>query len=65
MLIFTLTILLGAFLLFQVELIIGKSVLPWFGGASAVWVTCMFFFQLALLIGYCYAHLLDRYRPRL
>src|SRR5215469_223689 len=60
MLILGFTILLGAFLLFQVELIIGKCILPWFGGASAVWITCMLFFQIALLGGYLYAHLLDK-----
>jgi spermidine synthase len=64
MLILGLTILLGAFLLFQVELIIGKCILPWFGGASAVWITCMLFFQVGLLGGYLYGHLLDRSRVR-
>ncbi len=62
MLIFTLTIFLGALLLFQVELIIGKYILPWFGGTSAVWITCMLFFQVLLLGGYAYGHLLDRAR---
>ena len=42
--VFRLTSLLGAFLLFQVELIIGKHILPWFGGTSSVWITCMLFF---------------------
>ncbi len=64
MLIFTLTIFLGALLLFQVELIIGKYILPWFGGTSAVWITCMLFFQVLLLGGYAYGHLLDRGHPR-
>jgi hypothetical protein len=64
MVIFCLTILLSAVLLFQVELIIGKYILPWFGGTSAVWITCMLFFQLALLAGYAYGHLLQRFRPR-
>ena len=59
MLIFSLTIFLGALLLFQVELIIGKYILPWFGGTSAVWITCMLFFQVLLLGGYAYGHLLD------
>jgi hypothetical protein len=40
---------------------IAKAILPWFGGASAVWVTCMLFFQAALLGGYLYAHGLARY----
>ena len=60
MLLYTLTVFLGAFLLFQVELIIGKYILPWFGGASAIWITCMLFFQALLLAGYAYGHLLDR-----
>lgn len=53
-----LTIFLGAFLLFQVELLIAKMILPWFGGSAAVWLTCLMFFQVALLGGYCYAHVL-------
>jgi hypothetical protein len=60
MLIFSLTAFLSALLLFQVELIIGKYILPWFGGSSAVWITCMLFFQTVLLGGYAYGHLLDR-----
>jgi hypothetical protein len=51
-------ILVGAFLLFQVQLIIGKYILPWFGGAPAVWTTCMLVFQVLLLAGYIYAYLL-------
>ena len=63
--VYTLTILVGAFLLFQVEPVIGKIVLPWFGGSAAVWTACLLFFQIALLAGYCYAHALIRYvRPR-
>ena len=54
-----LTILVGAFLLFQVQLIIGKYILPWFGGTPAVWTTCLLFFQLLLLGGYLYAHILS------
>ena len=50
------TILLGAFLLFQVQPLISKAILPWFGGATAVWTTCMLFFQVFLLGGYVYAH---------
>lgn len=56
------TIFLSAFLLFQVQPIIAKVVLPWFGGSSAVWSTCMLFFQLALLLGYLYAHWLHDVR---
>jgi hypothetical protein len=56
MLIYALTIFLSAFLLFQVQPIIAKSILPWFGGSAAVWTTCMLFFQMELLLGYAYAH---------
>src|SRR4051812_17609672 len=52
------TILLSAFLLFQVQPVISKKILPWFGGSPAVWTTCVLFFQLVLLGGYAYAHLL-------
>jgi hypothetical protein len=52
------TIFLGAFLLFQVQPLIGKFILPWFGGGPGVWTTCLLFFQLALLGGYAYAHFL-------
>ena len=51
-----LTIFLSAFLLFQVQPIMGKMVLPWFGGSASVWTTCMLFFQALLLIGYLYTH---------
>ena len=50
------TIFLGAFLLFAVQLVLGKYFLPWFGGTPAMWTTCMFFFQTLLLAGYAYAH---------
>lgn len=53
-------ILLGAFLLLQVQPLIAKSILPWFGGSAAVWTTCMLFFQAALLGGYAWAHWLSR-----
>ena len=52
------TIFVSAFLLFQVQLIMGKAILPWFGGTAAVWTTCMLVFQLLLLAGYGYAHFL-------
>ena len=52
------TIALSAFLLFLVQPIIAKQILPWFGGTSAVWTTCMVFFQVVLLGGYAYAHAL-------
>lgn len=48
---------LSAFLIFQVQPMIGKYILPWFGGAPAVWTTCLLFFQTLLLAGYAYAHL--------
>jgi hypothetical protein len=54
---FALTIFLSAFLLFQVQPLVSKRILPWFGGSPAVWTTCMLFFQLLLLGGYLYAHL--------
>lgn len=55
----------GAYLLFQLEPLIGKFILPWFGGSPAVWITCMLFFQVFLLGGYAYAHLnLERFPVR-
>ena len=63
---YALTIFLGAFLLFLVEPIIGKYILPWFGGVPAVWATCLLFFQVVLLAGYCYAHFISRMlRPKM
>ena len=53
-----LTIFLGALLLFAVEPLIAKMILPWFGGSAEVWIACLLFFQAALLAGYLYAHLL-------
>jgi hypothetical protein len=55
-----LTILLSAFLLFQIQPLISKFILPWFGGSPAVWTTCMLFFQCLLFCGYAYAHLTSR-----
>jgi SAM-dependent methyltransferase len=60
MLLYALTISLSAFLLFAVQPIIAKAILPWFGGSSAVWSTCMLFFQAVLLLGYAYAHWLHQ-----
>src|SRR5687768_5140731 len=48
---------LGAFLLFLVQPLIARYILPWFGGGPGVWTTCMLFFQAVLLAGYGYAHL--------
>jgi hypothetical protein len=56
MLLSALTIFLSAFLLFQIQPMIAKMILPWFGGSAAVWITAMLFFQTALLGGYLYAH---------
>ncbi len=53
---YALTIFLSAFLLFQLQPLIGKHILPWFGGSPAVWTTCLLFFQTVLLGGYLYAH---------
>ena len=58
--IFALAILTGAFLLFQVQPLICKFILPWFGGGPAVWTTCMLFFQTFLFAGYAYAHFTAR-----
>ena len=60
-----LTIFLSAFLLFQVQPMIGRFVLPWFGGGPAVWTDCMLFFQTMLLAGYGYAHWLGSRRGRM
>jgi len=56
---FSITIFLSAFLLFQIQPLISKRILPWFGGSPAVWTTCMLSFQLLLLGGYVYAHLIS------
>jgi SAM-dependent methyltransferase len=65
MFLYALTILVSAFLLFQVQPVIAKIILPWFGGSAAVWTTCMLFFQMALLLGYLYSHAVVRYlNPR-
>src|SRR5512133_1413544 len=61
MLLYALTILVSAFLLFQVQPVIAKIILPWFGGSAAVWTTCLLFFQMVLLLGYLYAHAVVRY----
>jgi hypothetical protein len=54
-------IFLGALLLFQVQPMIARYILPWFGGSSSVWTTCMLFFQVGLFAGYAYAHTLATY----
>ncbi|MFM7227053.1 MAG: hypothetical protein ACKO10_05840, partial [Betaproteobacteria bacterium] len=55
------TIFSSAFLLFFVQPIVSKHILPWFGGSAAVWATCLVFFQSALLLGYAYADRLTRW----
>ncbi len=57
---FPLTIFLGAFLLFLIEPLFAKLILPRFGGSAAVWATCLVFFQSALLLGYLYADITAR-----
>jgi len=59
MVLYAFTTFLSAFLLFQVQPLIGKYILPWFGGGLAVWTTCMLFFQVLLLAGYAATHFLS------
>lgn len=61
---FALTTFLSAFLLFQVQPLLSKAILPWFGGSPAVWTVCMLFFQIVLFCGYVYAHVTTKYLPR-
>src|SRR5512139_3672253 len=61
MAIYATTIFLSAFLLFQIQPMLAKMILPWFGGSAAVWITCVLFFQAGLLGGYIYAHWSVRY----
>ena len=56
------TIFVSAFLLFLVQPLIARQILPWFGGSAAVWTLCLVFFQVVLLLGYFYADWLSR-RP--
>ena len=65
MLLYACTIFTSAFLLFLVQPIVAKQILPWFGGSAAVWTTCLVFFQVALLAGYAYSDLTTRkLKPR-
>ncbi|MEY4580600.1 MAG: hypothetical protein RL701_5303 [Pseudomonadota bacterium] len=65
MLPYAVTTFLSAFLLFIVQPLIARQILPWFGGAAAVWTTCLLFFQSVLLAGYAYTHASVRWlRPR-
>ena len=62
---YAVAIFLGSFLLFLIEPIAGKKLLPLLGGSAAVWTTCLVFFQTALLGGYLLAHwMATRLRPR-
>src|SRR4051812_44418969 len=61
MILYALTIFSSAFLLFLVQPIMAKQILPWFGGSAAVWTTCLVFFQFLLLFGYAYADWTTRY----
>ena len=61
MVLYAWVIFLGAFLLFQIQPLIAKIILPSFGGSSVVWSTCMLFFQVLLLLGYAYAHWLNEH----
>ena len=63
--VYALSVVLSAFLLFQIQPMIGRFILPWFGGTSAVWSTVLLFFQCVLTGGYAYAYwLLGRLRGR-
>jgi hypothetical protein len=65
MLLYACTIFTSAFLLFLVQPVIAKQILPWFGGSAAVWTTCLAFFQVALLAGYAYSDVTTRkLKPR-
>ncbi|NQY65557.1 MAG: hypothetical protein HRT38_17965 [Alteromonadaceae bacterium] len=57
---FLITIFLSSFLLFQIQPILAKMALPFFGGGAAIWTACMLFFQLFLLLGYLYSHYLTK-----
>jgi len=58
---YALVIFISAFLIFLVQPLIAKQILPWFGGSAALWGTCLLFFQTALLAGYAYADALNRW----
>ena len=61
---YALAIFVSAFLLFQVQPVIARLILPWFGGSASVWIICLLFFQVVLLLGYSYGHwLIDYVRP--
>src|SRR3989454_11092103 len=64
MAVYCFVVFLGPFLSFQVELVLGKYILPWFGGTPAVFMSCIFFFQIVLLAGYGYVHVGSRIASR-
>ncbi len=62
---YAVTIFVSAFLLFLVQPVLAKQILPWFGGTASVWTICMVFFQSVLLLGYAYSHwLASTFPPR-
>lgn len=62
---YAITVFIASYLLFQVQPLIAKYILPWFGGGPGVWTTCMLFFQVVLLGGYAYAHWVSQFlKPR-
>ena len=64
-LLFAVTLFVSASLLFMVQPMVGKMILPLLGGSPAVWNACMVFFQALLLLGYLYAHFLStKYPPK-
>lgn len=63
-LIYAATIFTSAFLLFQIQPMVSKAILPWFGGTPAVWTICLLFFQSLLFAGYAYAHFSNTWLPR-
>src|SRR6187549_3223707 len=60
MTLYAITIFVSAFLLFLVQPVMAKQILPWFGGSATVWATCLVFFQTALLAGYAYSDFVVR-----
>ena len=63
LLLYALAVFLSSFLLFLVQPIIAKQIVPWFGGSASVWSACLTFFQMVLLAGYAYSDLIQRLRP--
>ena len=58
---FSVAVFAGAFLLFLVQPMVAKRILPWFGGGPGVWMICLMFYQITLFMGYLYAHGLVRF----